>query len=310
MGALNLSALWAVVGLPVSMISLLFFAFYRKKNVVLKDKVVFLTGASSGLGEALAEAFYICGCKLILAGRNEEKLEELKKRLENIKLDHQHSPVVCVLDLEDKELRYKVNQAVASRWGQVDILINNAGLSYRGAVVDTKSQVDKKLMTVNHFGHIEITKAILPYMVKEKSGHIVCISSVQGKLPIPHRSSYAASKHAFQAYFDSLRAEVDHQGVKVCVVSPYYIKTNLSLNAINADGSAYGKLDETTKNGYDPHFVAKKIINCVQQNQDELILAPFHVKLAICLRVLVPWLYFRIMAHRASKELVVKNKMI
>ncbi|GFS12380.1 dehydrogenase/reductase SDR family member 7B [Elysia marginata] len=309
MGDLSISALWAVIGLPVSLLSLLYFVLNRRKDVVLQDKVVFITGASSGLGEALAEAFHLCGCKVVIAGRNADKLEELKNRLESRKEDHHHSPVVCVLDLEDDELSEKVHQAVGNVWGRVDILINNAGMSYRGSVAETKPEVDKKLMAVNHFGHIEITKAILPYMVKQRSGHIVCVSSVQGKLPIPHRSAYAASKHAIQAYFDSLRAEVDHQGIRVCVVSPYYIRTNLSLNALSADGSAYGKVDQTTKNGYDPHFVAKKIINCVQQRQDELILAPFYVKLAICLRVLAPWLYFKMMARRARKELVMNNNL-
>ncbi|RUS77509.1 hypothetical protein EGW08_014721 [Elysia chlorotica] len=307
MGDLSISALWTVIGLPVSLISTLYFLLNRRKNVVLQDKVVFITGASSGLGEALAEAFHQCGCKVVIAGRNAEKLEELRDRLNSRKQDHQHSPAICILDLEDHDLGEKVHQAVAKVWGKVDILINNAGMSYRGAVADTKSEVDKKLMVVNHLGHIEITKAILPYMMKQNSGHIVCVSSVQGKLPIPHRSAYAASKHALQAYFDSLRAEVDHQGIQVCVVSPYYIRTNLSVNALSADGSSYGKLDQTTINGYDPHFVAQKIISCVQQGQEELILAPFHVKLAICLRVLAPWLYFKIMARRARKELGKNN---
>ncbi|GFO41823.1 dehydrogenase/reductase sdr family protein 7-like [Plakobranchus ocellatus] len=308
MGDLGVNALWAVIGLPVSLISLLYFALSRRKNVVLQDKVVFITGASSGLGEACAEAFHFCGCKVILAGRNEHKLVELKNRLDSKKLCHQHSPVVCVLDLEDDCIDDKVRLAIASIWGRIDILINNAGMSYRGAVSETKSDVDMKLMVVNHLGHIKITKAILPFMVEQKSGHIVCISSVQGRMAIPHRSAYAASKHAMQAYFDSLRAEVEHYGINVCVVSPYYIRTNLSLNALSADGSTHGKHDQTTLNGYDPHFVAQKIVNCVQRRCDELILAPFYVKLAICLRVLAPWLYFKIMARRAKKELSANDK--
>merc|ERR1712110_684050 len=112
------------------------------------------------------------------------------------------------------------------------------------------------LMDVNYFAHVEVTRAVLPYMIKEKKGHIVSIGSVQSRIAIPHRTAYAASKRAFQAYFDTLRYEVAQYGISICVVNPYYIATNLSTNAVTADGSAYGKMDATTKSGLSPEYVA------------------------------------------------------
>ncbi|BFZ02906.1 hypothetical protein BsWGS_05945 [Bradybaena similaris] len=297
-----LNSLWAVIGLPMGLMSFMYYLFKCSHRIDLKNKVVFITGASSGLGEACAEAFYEAGCKLVLSGRKVQPLMDLKDRLLQKNIPGSSSPAIVTIDLENLlSIASKMNQVVAA-FGRVDIIINNAGQSYRGKANDTKLDVDVKLMNINYFGQIEITKAILPHMIQQQYGHIVAISSVQGKISIPHRSAYAASKHALQAYFDCLRAEVAQYNISVCVVSPYYISTNLSLNALTGDGSSYGKVDTTTKSGLKPEYVASEIVKCVTRKVDELILAPFHVQLAICLRTLAPWLFFQIMASRAKKE--------
>ncbi|CAL1527437.1 unnamed protein product [Lymnaea stagnalis] len=310
MSDFRVNSLWATIGLPLGILSFFVYLISRKKKEQVKDKVVFITGASSGLGEACAEVFYDAGCKIILSGRQVKKLMDLKDRLMKKQRAGCHNPAIVSIDLENlSSIPSKVNQAIAA-FGHIDILINNAGMSYRGQASETTLDVDKKLMTVNYFGHIEITKAVLPQMIRQGGGQIVTISSIQGRIAIPHRSAYAASKHALQAYFDSLRAELSGHDINVCVVSPHYISTNLSLNALTGSGTTYGKMDKTTETGLQPEYVAYQILDCVQHKTKELTIAPFYVKFIISLRALAPWLYFKIMAHRAQREQAESNKTI
>lgn len=139
-------------------------------------------------------------------------------------------------------------------------------------------------------------------MVERKQGHIVFISSVQGLIGLPERSAYGASKHALQAFSDTLRAEVRQHNILVTTVSPGYIKTNLSLNALTGSGSAYGQMDKTTESGYTSEYVADKIIKAVVNKSKEEIIAPLLPKLAILLRQYIPSMYFFIMAKRFENK--------
>ncbi|XP_068834560.1 dehydrogenase/reductase SDR family member 7B isoform X6 [Capricornis sumatraensis] len=187
-------------------------------------------------------------------------------------------------------------------FGHVDVLINNAGISYRGAIVDTSPDVDKRVMETNYFGPVALTKALLPAMIRRRQGHVVAISSIQGKISLPFRSAYAASKHATQAFFDCLRAEVEQHDIEVTVISPGYIHTNLSLNAVTADGSKYGVMDETTAQGRSPVQVAQDILAALGKKKKDVVLADLMPSLAVYLRTLAPGLFFRLMASRARKE--------
>jgi len=302
------NAIWAILGLPFSLLSAFYYIYssYHKEKTNLNGKIVFITGASSGLGAACAKVFYKMGCKVILSGRNLEKLNLVKSQLETDmfteKMCESHPPVVVVMDLHDIDNIRPTLETVTSTYGAVDILVNNAGLSYRGEAVTTTLEVNRLLIEVNYLAQVEVTQALLPKMISQGSGHIVAIGSVQGRIAIPHRTAYTASKHAMQAYFDSLRSEVKTHGVNVSVVNPYYIATNLSLNAVTGDGSAYGKTDATTKAGLAPDYVASKVVSCVINKTPEMTVAPFHVQLAIALRSMSPWLFFKIMEHRARKE--------
>lgn len=131
-------------------------------------------------------------------------------------------------------------QEILDTLGQIDILINNGGISVRSDIMSTAMDVDIKVMLVNYFGTVGMTKAVLPSMIKRKEGRIVCVSSVQGKFAIPYRSSYTASKHALQAFCDSLRAEMDEHNVQVTIASPGYINTSMSINALTGSGKAHG----------------------------------------------------------------------
>ncbi|XP_042231858.1 dehydrogenase/reductase SDR family protein 7-like isoform X2 [Homarus americanus] len=269
----------------------------------LLGKVILVTGASSGLGEALAHALYKRGARLILASRNTDKLNELKEiLLKTYKTPELHVPTVVKLDLEDLNSIPVVADRILKTHGHIDVLINNAGISFRGAALNTDISVDIKLMVVNYFGQVALTKAILPSMVEKQSGHIVAVGSVQGKLALPYRACYSASKHALQAFFDSLRAEVANSKVRVSVVSPGYISTNLSINAVTGDGSKYGAMDAATASGMTPEKVAEQIVGCLLSGSEELVVASLPHQLAIILRTLSPALISRIMKSRAVNQ--------
>lgn len=275
----------------------------KKTRPSIKTKVILITGATSGVGKASAELFYMAGCRVILAARNLEHLKKIQQEFYSKKKGGIPAPpAILQLDLSNlASIPEKVTQAI-SFYGQIDVLINNAGQSYRGRVEDTSLDVDIRLMTVNYLGHVAITKAVLPYMIKEGGGHIIGVSSIQGKISIPYRSAYSASKHAFQAFFDCLRAEVCDKNITVSVLSPSYIKTNLSLNALKADGTQYNVMDKTTEQGMSPEYVAKKILDTVLYKQQDICLTPLHHKIAVFLRAVFPNLFFKLMASRALKQ--------
>ncbi|XP_074060946.1 dehydrogenase/reductase SDR family member 7B isoform X2 [Macrotis lagotis] len=273
-----------------------------RMKAYIQDSVVVITGATSGLGKECAKTFYAAGAKLIICGRSQEKLKELVRELSATHSKKTHEPHIVVFDLADSDTIVPAANEILKYTGHVDILINNAGISYRGSIMDTALEVDKKVMETNYFGPVALTKAILPSMIEKKQGHIVVISSIQGKISIPFRSAYAASKHATQAFFDCLRAEVEQHEVEVTVICPGYIQTNLSLNALTADGTKYGVMDKTTVSGRSPAEVAQTVLSAVGKKKKEVMVADLLPVLAIFLRTLSPRLFFYIMALRAKKE--------
>ncbi|XP_045054766.2 dehydrogenase/reductase SDR family member 7B isoform X2 [Desmodus rotundus] len=280
---------------------------WRKAS--LQDAVVVVTGATSGLGRECAKVFYAVGAKLVLCGRNREALEELIKELAAFQATkvQTHKPFTVTFDLTDPGAVVAATAEILQCFGYVDVLINNAGVSYRGTILDTTTDVDKRVMETNYFGPVALTKALLPSMIKRRQGHIVAISSIQGKISIPFRSAYAASKHATQAFFDCLRAEMEQYEIRVTVISPGYIHTSLSLNAITADGSRYGVMDKTTAQGRMPMEVAQDVLAAVVKKKKDVILADLLPSLAIYLRTLAPGLFFSLMASRARREQKSKN---
>ncbi|XP_045054767.2 dehydrogenase/reductase SDR family member 7B isoform X3 [Desmodus rotundus] len=163
---------------------------WRKAS--LQDAVVVVTGATSGLGRECAKVFYAVGAKLVLCGRNREALEELIKELAAFQATkvQTHKPFTVTFDLTDPGAVVAATAEILQCFGYVDVLINNAGVSYRGTILDTTTDVDKRVMETNYFGPVALTKALLPSMIKRRQGHIVAISSIQGKISIPFRSAF------------------------------------------------------------------------------------------------------------------------
>ncbi|HOO38648.1 MAG TPA: SDR family oxidoreductase [Deltaproteobacteria bacterium] len=249
------------------------------------DKIVWITGASSGIGEALAHTYSTEGAQLILSARNEARLNEVRNLCTN---PEKH--LVLPLDLADGNALPDKCSEVLKRFGRVDILINNSGVSQRSLVAQTGLEVDRRIMETNFFGTITLTKAVLPSMLERKAGHIVVISSVAGKLGTPLRSSYSASKHALHGFFDSLRAETWKQGIHVTIVCPGFIRTNISINALTADGTPQGTMDEAQACGMSPKDCAEKIVRAVEKNRAEVYIGGKEI-LGIYLKRFVPGLF-------------------
>uniref|UniRef100_A0A1I7WST5 NAD(P)-binding protein n=1 Tax=Heterorhabditis bacteriophora TaxID=37862 RepID=A0A1I7WST5_HETBA len=208
-----------------------------------KDKTVLITGASSGLGASLAFELYKSGAKLILTARRVENLKELCESLKRRHTSNPYEPEYRHLDITNisdvESLR-----SLAIDGSTIHVLINNSGISMRGSVVDTPVSIHKQLMETNYFGHVAVTRALLSAIPDE--GCIIATSSVQGKLPVPYRSAYTASKHAFQAFFDTLRCESRPQ-LHILVVSAGYINTGFGSRALDTEGRPIGEEDENQR---------------------------------------------------------------
>lgn len=247
------------------------------------NKVVWITGASSGIGKYLALELSNQGAKLILSSRNAKALEAVKslcKYSENVKL--------VPLDLEDyNNLNSKVDDAIKS-FKTIDILVNNGGISQRALAKNTSIGVDKRLMDINYLGTIALTKLMLPHFIKNQSGQIVVTTSIVGKIGTPLRSSYAASKHALHGFFDSLRAELYSDNITVTLICPGFVNTNVSINALTGDGTAQQTMDKATKNGIAPDYFAKLMAKAILKKKQEVYIARFKEKLAIYVKRFFP----------------------
>jgi len=282
------------------------------ERAFLRGKVVWITGASSGIGRALAEHLRVHaseGVKVVLSARNEASLTAVAGSLQAAGL---RDVFVLPLDLEklsqEPALADAAVAAVLERFPGcgIDIVIHNGGVSMRGGVAQAAFAVDQRLLNINFLGAVSLTKAVLPGMLERRSGHILAVSSVQGKLPLAFRSAYAASKHALHAWMLSLRqellAEGSQCGVHVGVLSPGYVATNLSLNALRADGGAHGIMDATTARGFAPAFVAQVAYDAIRLRRADTLVADATARVGLMLYALAPRLLDKIMVKRARKE--------
>jgi dehydrogenase/reductase SDR family protein 7B len=254
------------------------------------NQVVWITGASSGIGEALALGFAREGARLVLSSRRTTELERVRAACGQ---PDQH--LILPLDLTQGTTFAAARDEVLRQCGRIDLLVNNGGVSQRGLAADTTAEVERALMEVNYFGAVGLTKAVLPHMLDRRSGHIVVVSSVMGYLGTPGRSSYAAAKHALHGYFDSLRAEVWRQGIKVTLACPGYVKTHVSANAFDAQGARHAVTDPTHERGIPPEKCARAIIRAVAHGREEATFGMGGPEIfAIYLKRWVPWLVSRV----------------
>ena len=231
----------------------------------LQNKTIWITGASSGIGEALVQQLAHEEVNLIISARRAAELERVKAVNEG-----KAKISILPLDLEACDtLKAKADQAI-SFFGQVDILINNGGVSQRAMAMDSQLEIDRKIMEINFLGTITLSKAVVAHMLERGSGLVATVTSVTGKFGTPWRSSYAASKHALHGFFDSMRAELEDKGVKFTLLALGFIGTKLSQVALKGDGSPNGTVDETHKRGIPPEVCAKKILKAIRREKREV----------------------------------------
>jgi short-subunit dehydrogenase len=251
----------------------------------LKNKVIWITGATSGIGEGLVYALANQGAKLVISARRVDELQKVADKCKGSEV------LVLPLDLAKQSNFEEKKNEVLNKFGRIDILINNGGISQRSLAKDTATDIDRKIMEVNYFGTIALTKVILPQFLKQGSGKFVVTTSTVGKIGTPYRSGYSASKHALHGFFDSLRAELHDNHIDVLLVCPGFIKTNISINALTENGKALGTMDIATANGLTPTECARQIINGILTGKQEIVVGGIKEKGGILIKRFFPFLF-------------------
>jgi len=254
----------------------------------LLNKIVWITGASSGIGEALAYEYVNRGAKIIISSPEVDKLNSLSDNFNSL---HPGSSIVVPLDLLRSNEIPGIVEKVIKQVGRIDILINSAGISQRSLVIETPVEIDRKVFEVNYFGAIALTKSVLPHMIRNGGGTIAVISSIVGKFGFPLRSAYSASKHALHGFFETLRAELKKENINVTIICPGRVQTNISLNALTKDGKPYGIMDKGQSEGISAEKCARKIVRAIKKNKKEVYIGGTEL-LMVCIKKYFPGVFY------------------
>lgn len=258
------------------------------------SKVVWITGASSGIGKALAIHYNKLGAFVILSSRKSDALVEVQDQLPN-----PQQSFVQVLDLEKSDEFEEITKMVIEKFNKIDILINNGGLSQRGEASSTPLEIDRKIMEINYFGNVALTKALLPYFHQQKSGHIIVISSIAGKFGFYLRSAYAASKHALQGFYESLLLEEAKNNIFVTLVYPGKINTPISESALTSDGKKHGVMDHNQETGMSAEKCAEIIQRAEKKKLKSVLVGNKEIK-AVYLKRFFPKLFWKVIAKQKA----------
>jgi dehydrogenase/reductase SDR family protein 7B len=252
-------------------------------------KVVWITGASSGIGEALVYEFARLGATVIASSNEASELEIVKNNCGN-----KSGNITCVpFDLSDTSDITTIVGNQLSLTGRIDYLLNIGGISHRSIIEETPLWLDRKIMEINYFGTIALSKAILPYMIRQKSGHILATSSIAGRFGFPLRSAYSASKQALHGFFETLHIENSKNNIYASVIIPGRVRTKISFRALDEKGNAQGKMDEGLANGITPEKAAKTIIKGIRRNKREILVGSSELVM-LYIRRFLPFLFFRL----------------
>ena len=266
----------------------------------IKGKVIWVTGASSGIGEALVYELAKKGAKLIISSRRKEELERVKG---NCLSAAQPNIRIVPLDLAEPSTLQLSVEAALQVFGYIDILVNNGGISQRGLAKETTLEVDRRIMEIDYFGTITLTKHLIPHFIERKQGHFVTVSSITGIIGTPYRTGYAAAKHALHGFFNSLRPELwkESPSIYVTMVCPGWTNTNLSITALKGDGSAQNKKDETHQHGLSPKFVALKMIEAIENKRREIYVGGWKETTAAYLHRYLPGVFAKVIRKAKVK---------
>ena len=262
----------------------------------MKGKVVIITGGSSGIGKACAFAFGRAGAKVVITGRDAKKLEEVSDGLSNLGVEN----LTLIADVSKEENSELLAAQTIQRFGRIDILINNAGISMRALFEDLEMKVFKKVMDINFYGTVFATKYCLPHILESK-GSIVGVSSINGYRGTPARTAYTASKYAMQGFLESLRTEVMNRGVHVLVACPGFTSSNIRNAALVADGSVQGESPREEDKMMSAEEVADEILKAIKKRKRDIVLTT-QGKLAVFLNKWAPALMDKIVYNHMAKE--------
>lgn len=236
----------------------------------LQTKTIWITGASSGVGEGMARVFHREGANIIISARRETELERVKASCS----DGPGSVTVLPFDVANMAEVEEAAGHVLHNFQRLDVLVNNAGISQRSLACETSLEVDRRVMEVDFFGPVALTKAVLPRMIEQQSGHLVVTSSVAGKYGVPYRTAYCAAKHALHGFFDTLRMELLGDQIDVMLLVIAGVKSDVGLNALTGDGSEFGQ-DEWAGGelGIPPDECAERVVAALTNKEYEPIIA-------------------------------------
>lgn len=257
-------------------------------------KIAWVTGASSGIGEEICKQLAQQGFHLILSARNAAKLDLIKNSLHN---SDKH--LVAPLDLEDASNFKSLTDTVVSRFGKIDFVYHCGGISQRAEACETSIDIDRRIMEINYFGTIALTKAILPIMQAQKHGHIVVISSIAGKFGFYLRSAYSAAKHALHGFFESLALEEAKNNIAVTIACPGKINTPISMSALNKDGVAHGEMDHNQATGMPVDVCVALLLKAVKERKREILIGNKEIK-AVTLKRFFPNLFWKVIAKQKA----------
>jgi dehydrogenase/reductase SDR family protein 7B len=259
------------------------------KNDLFAGKVAWVTGASSGIGEALVYKLSELGAKVIISSNDTAGLERVKKACGS----RSGMIITASFDLSDTSGIEKLVEQQFNSIGKIDYLLNIGGISQRSRIDETPMWLDRKIFEINYFGTIALTKAVLPYMISKKSGHILATSSISGRFGFPLRSAYSASKQALHGFFETLYLENKANNIRTSVIIPGRVRTSISMHALDREGKEFGKMDGVLAKGLPPDKAAKKIIRGIINNKREILVGRSEL-IMLYIRRIWPWLFFRI----------------
>ncbi len=256
----------------------------------MQKKTIWITGASSGIGAALARKFSGEGWRVVLSARRAEVLEAVAQSCAN--------PADCLvvpIDLDSAVSNDKAADEVLDCLRHVDVLVNNGGISQRSLVHETPVDIDRKIMQVDYFSGVQLTKRMLPSMLQNGGGHVVAISSIVGVFGFPQRSAYSAAKHALHGFYESLWAELHDRGINTTIVCPGRILTDVSLHALTKDGTEHGVMDHAQKNGISAEECARKIYRAVMRRKKEIYVCRIDGLMCYFHRY-ARWIYYKLVS--------------
>lgn len=267
------------------------------KPTAFNDKICLVTGASSGIGKSLAQTLNNMGAIVILTARKKENLEA-------VKADCSHPDKIRILpcDMEDTKMIEDFALEAWNLFHNIDFVYLNAGMAIRDMIHETDLEMVFKVMNINFFSNVALSKALLPFMRGKKQGHFIITSSLCGKFGVPKLSAYSASKHALHGFFESLRAEYEPDGIKVTMITAGHVKTDITIHALKGDGTVNGKMQASIAGGISPDLCAEKIIRAVAAGKHEVLVGGIE-KYSVLIKRFFPGLLRMAITRHPMKKL-------